>query len=213
MTQITFEGILIEECGEALVDARTYPFVVTPAYYQQGISTDPTVRLRKSVLDKLLKAQETFNGKYQFKLWDGYRSRSTQSALYDALYAAVARKYPDATEQELTYETQRYVTKATDPTRIPPHATGGAIDLTLVDQDNNELDMGTVFDHFGPQAKTDYFDGSKAHEVYAKNRQLLFDALTAQGFTNDTEEWWHYDYGNQVWVYHTGNKKAWYGEV
>ena len=35
--------------------------------------------------------------------------------------------------------------------RIPPHATGGTVDLTLVDENGKELDMGTEFDFFGPE--------------------------------------------------------------
>lgn len=35
---------------------------------------------------------------------------------------------------------------------IPPHSTGSAVDLALVDQNGTELNMGTGFDHFGLEA-------------------------------------------------------------
>ena len=33
-----------------------------------------------------------------------------------------------------------------------------------------------------------------------QNRRLLFNAMVDQGFTNYSEEWWHFDYGNQFWA-------------
>ncbi|RJQ75607.1 D-alanyl-D-alanine dipeptidase [Pseudonocardiaceae bacterium YIM PH 21723] len=54
---------------------------------------------------------------------------------------------------------------------------------------DNTVDMGTGFDCFDPLAHTDNpAITGKARE----NRQLLKSTMDRAGFTNLTEEWWHY---------------------
>lgn len=44
------------------------------------------------------------------------------------------------------------------------------------------------------------------------NRRLLYWAMTEAGFANYPPEWWHFDFGDQMWVQNTkGATKAWYG--
>ncbi len=74
------------------------------------------------------------------------------------------------------------------------HSRGATLDLTLMqcDADGNDcapLDMGTGFDYFGELAHT---DSPNATAAQRRNRHLLRDAMQAQGFSNYTDEWWHY---------------------
>ena len=76
-----------------------------------------------------------------------------------------------------------------DPRRGSPHSRGAAIDLTLVDGESVELDMGTGFDDFTPlshHACTDI----PAHAQ--KNRFLLLGLMSAAGWDFYANEWWHY---------------------
>jgi D-alanyl-D-alanine dipeptidase len=50
------------------------------------------------------------------------------------------------------------------------------------------------------------------------NRRLLHRAMTEEGFLNYPLEFWHYDFGDQMYVLHAGllklpdaPKTAWYG--
>ncbi|GAA3930741.1 serine hydrolase [Luteimonas lutimaris] len=74
------------------------------------------------------------------------------------------------------------------------HSRGATLDLTMMQCDaggeNCEpLDMGTGFDYFGELAHTDTPNVTAAQR---ENRHLLRDAMQAQGFSNYTDEWWHY---------------------
>jgi D-alanyl-D-alanine dipeptidase len=71
--------------------------------------------------------------------------------------------------------------------------------------------MGSNFDHFGPEAHPDYFEQSEYPA--RKNRRLLRNAMLNAGFTQDPDEWWHFDYGNQKWAEAAGKDKAFYGEI
>jgi zinc D-Ala-D-Ala dipeptidase len=37
--------------------------------------------------------------------------------------------------------------------------------------------------------------------------------MLAEGFRWDADEWWHYDYGNQLWAVHYHKPFAIYGEA
>ena len=74
------------------------------------------------------------------------------------------------------------------------HNRGAAIDITLVDAEGNPLDMGTNFDHFGPEAHHGF---NQLAEEVKKNRILLKSTMEQCGFTAQSTEWWHYNFGER----------------
>lgn len=126
--------------------------------------------LRYKTVKALLVAQEKIKSKgYKFKLFDCYRPLSVQQKMW-ALVSDPA-----------------YVA---DPAKGSLHNRGGAVDLTLVDKNGNELDFGTTFDFFGEQASHSYLELDK--EII-KNRTFLRKVMTENGFTIFPSEWWHYN--------------------
>ncbi len=76
-----------------------------------------------------------------------------------------------------------------DPRRGSPHSRGVAVDLTLLDGEGRELDMGTAFDAFTPLSHHGRLDvGVEAQ----RNRLLLMGLMTAAGWDFYRNEWWHY---------------------
>ena len=73
--------------------------------------------------------------------------------------------------------------------------------------------MGTGFDYFGPEAAALYYEDIEGHEPIRENRRLLRRVLVDAGFRFDEDEWWHFDYGNQIWASALNKSKAIYGEV
>lgn len=213
MTLLQYETIPIHETNEPLVDLSTYPFIIEPAYYQQGLSDDPVVWIRLGVATMLLAAQNQFEGNYRFKIWDGYRPRDVQAKLYETLWNQLARQHPGLSPKQLHQQTQQYIHPAFDPQHVPPHTTGGTVDLTLVDKTGTALPMGTSFDHFGPESASDYFEATGTDYTIRNNRRTLIQAMKSAGFTVHQNEWWHFDYGNQAWAAGSGQPAARYGEV
>lgn len=105
----------------------------------------------------------------RLKIFDGFRPSEAQWQLW--------AHTPDATF-------------LAEPWRGSPHSMGAAVDLTLVDAATGaELDMGTGFDDFTPQA----FHADTTVSVEAqRNRHLLMGIMTAAGFDHFMNEWWHY---------------------
>lgn len=212
MTVVSFESVEIKELNEPLVDLDGYDFILEPMYFKQGLSSEKNMYLRKGVAEKLTAIQSKLGG-YKFKIWDGYRLREVQNNIYQKFWHELKQKQPDWSDEKLAAEVSIFVTKPDNPKRIPPHATGGAVDLTLVDKSGHELNLGTNFDYFGPEAAVYYFDGKNGNKEISNNRKLLREALLSQGFRQDEEEWWHYDYGNQLWAAKLNKPFAIYGEV
>jgi D-alanyl-D-alanine dipeptidase len=77
-----------------------------------------------------------------------------------------------------------------DPAKGSIHNRGGAVDITLVDNNGVALDMGTSFDFFGPEAGHNYQNLS--NEV-KQNRVFLKQIMQENGFVSFDSEWWHYN--------------------
>lgn len=73
--------------------------------------------------------------------------------------------------------------------------------------------MGTAFDSFSPEAASLYYETNAANDGIRNNRRLLRQALLKAGFRADDDEWWHFDYGNQIWASALGRRQALYGEA
>jgi zinc D-Ala-D-Ala dipeptidase len=171
-----------------------------PRYVALGLpGALPACWVREGLGARLVQAAATLPDGLLLLVWDGWRSIETQSALFEDYVADLAEQYPDLGRAELEQVARPYVTPP-DPGHHapPPHLTGGAVDLTLATADGREMDLGTGFDAFVPEA------GAAALEDIdmpaRDNRRLLFHALTAQGLTAYVEEWWHFDFGNQFWA-------------
>jgi D-alanyl-D-alanine dipeptidase len=91
-----------------------------------------------------------------------------------------------------------------EPTRGSIHSFGMAVDITIVDPDGRELDMGTGFDDLTelshPALERELLAQGKITSAQVANRQLLRDAMFQAGFVGINSEWWHFDCGDRVLV-------------
>ena len=126
--------------------------------------------LRLKTVKALVDASKCFNRKgYKIKLFDCYRPLNVQKKMWTIV--------PDP----------NYVA---NPVKGSIHNRGGAVDITLVDENGNELDMGTGFDHFGSESAHSY---EQFERVILKNRKLLKKIMLRNGFEALDSEWWHYN--------------------
>lgn len=102
------------------------------------------------------------------KLFDCYRPRPAQQKLWNIV--------PDA----------RYVTP---PNKGSMHNRGLAVDITLIDKDGNELEMGTEYDFFGQEA---YTTNTALPKDILKNRKILTKLMNIHGMKGIRTEWWHF---------------------
>jgi len=85
-----------------------------------------------------------------------------------------------------------------DPTAPAPHTTGGAVDVTLVDDQGQFVPMGTDIDDLTEKAYPSYYQDRDT--VIHANRTLLNTVMQQSGFHRNPVEWWHFSYGDQAWA-------------
>jgi len=117
---------------------------------------------------------------------DALRPQRVQQQLWDALEGTELRLY------------------LANPVRGSIHSYGMALDLTLVDADGVELDMGTGFDDMTelshPALEEGFVLAGQLSEQQLANRRLLREAMLQAGFLGINTEWWHFDCGDRELV-------------
>jgi D-alanyl-D-alanine dipeptidase len=97
---------------------------------------------------------------------------------------------------------------------IPPHSTGGAVDIELIDKDSNLIDFGMAIKDWNkvdPDICQTY--SPKISTQAAQNRKMLLDVMYEQEFVNYPYEWWHFSYGDRLWAYLMDKREAFYGGI
>lgn len=138
--------------------------------------------LQPAVADKLKVAQKELKKiqpEYSLLVFDACRPRSIQREMW----AKVAGT-----------KFQNYVAS---PGAGSLHNFGCAVDLSIVDEFDKALDMGTPFDFFGPESQPRYemdlFNKGELTREQIDNRKLLRTVMKKAGFMPIMSEWWHFN--------------------
>jgi len=95
-----------------------------------------TLFARRSVVRRLLAAEQLLPPGHHLLVFDAYRTSQVQKSLYDSYKRKLKEKWPGMDNEALDAETQKYVSiPSTDPTKPSPHNTGGAVDVVIVKLD------------------------------------------------------------------------------
>jgi D-alanyl-D-alanine dipeptidase len=79
-----------------------------------------------------------------------------------------------------------------NPAEGSKHNRGSAVDLTLYDlKTGKPVEMVSTYDESTERAYAEYPGGTSRQRWY---RELLRQAMEAQGFTVNPQEWWHFDH-------------------
>ena len=161
--------------------------------------------VRKEVKKLLIKAAHNLPKGYRFRMLDAWRPFALQQELYEDYSTDIIRQFclEDKSEEERNAMIRNFVSEPVFDRDLPPvHTTGGAVDITILDPDGRELEMGSGFDEFSHRTYTSFYEQSSDDEKIRDNRRFLYSIMTDAGFTNLPSEWWHYDYGDRFWAYY-----------
>ena len=119
-------AVVIRDNGEPLVDAsqrgiRTaaqHPRVTSPA--------ETRFWCRESVVERLLRADESLPGGTDLVLTEAHRPLDLQRRYWETDLEVVRAANPGLSADEVETETAKYVAP---PWITPPHSTGGAVDV------------------------------------------------------------------------------------
>lgn len=140
----------------------------------QKLYDKPYNFLHQDALVKLIEASKIAKKLgYKLKIWDAYRPLKTQQFMFDF--------FSDNKNLQNFFSNPQ--------TGSIPHCRGVAVDLTLCDPHNNEIDMGSDFDELSDLAN---HNSDKISLEQLKNRNILLSIMTLAGFDFYRMEWWHY---------------------
>ena len=207
-------SVPIHARDESLVDTQTLaPKILTQSeYFRQNIQYAlPSCYVRETLAQKLIQVSNSLPEGLHLLILDGWRPVELQQKLLEIIGEDVKRRFAHETPERQEALLSLFVAApSTDPKKPSPHLTGASVDLTLCTADGVWLDMGSDFDAPIDESWTDAFESLDNLEA-RKNRRILYWAMIDAGFSNLPSEWWHFDYGNQLWAHHTGHDHAFFG--
>lgn len=226
-----YHQIPILECSELLVQIPLELFAVeSPHPYEKlgaPYGEHSPYYLRESVVKNLIQAQnylqEIYPGWY-IQIFDAYRPVAVQQFMVDYSFAQ-ALQQRGLTEAELSLNQRQEIWQSVyeiwavpslDEKTPPPHSTGAAVDVTLVDDTGEIVDMGSPIDELSERSHPNYYAHSDHPQAqqYHHNRQLLNEVMLKAGFQRNPREWWHFSYGDQMWAWLNQNgSTARYGRI
>ncbi len=203
-----------------------------PPYYKPIRGSRQQGLLRKTVAEKLVRVNEHLRPYgAELLILDAYRSIECQQGLWEFFYERGRSEMRNPSEDDCRQYALNYVRdprsfNPLDTRTFPIHITGSSVDVTLKRLDSDELlDMGSAFEEIIDVSYTDYFERLRLKgligedDIRLLNRRLMDWAFTNEGFLNDPILYWHYDWGNQLWIkvkkalHEHAPEKAWYGHV
>jgi D-alanyl-D-alanine dipeptidase len=210
-------AIPIIECHEPLLDIKHDHRLQYGEAPECEISREDYTKMRKTVFEKLCQAQQDLPKGWRFKLYEGYRSLTVQQLLFEQQLHRIKTCNPDESYANQFYEVAQIVSPVIHldgSPNIPPHSTGAAVDIEIIDETGQLINMGMSIKDWSQVAPALFATDCELIDVEArKNRQLLLTIMQSHGFVNYPPEWWHYSYGDRYWAYHQGKKQAIYGSV
>jgi zinc D-Ala-D-Ala dipeptidase len=227
-----YQRIPIVECREPLVPIPTHQFAIRDPhpYIKLGApyGDKSPYYLRQSVLTGLITAQlflQQRHPDWRIQIFDAYRPIAVQQFMVDHVFNEAVRSrglnsnnLSQSQRQEILEQVDQFwAAPSFDPKTPPPHSTGAAVDVTLVDAEGQVIDMGSPIDELSTRSYPDYFASSSnlVDEMDSTNagmtrdraiffhshRQLLRDVMVKAGFRQHSSEWWHFSIGDQMWAW------------
>ena len=162
--------------------------------------------LRENVAKMLAEASESLPPGIFLAVIDAWRPFARQVRIFEYMWNCAKEAYPERNEASLRRTVNRWVAPVNRPSP-PGHCTGAAVDVWLVDANDEILDVTSPYGRF--QSSPTYSFGLT--EQAQANRTLLIESMLSVGFSNCRDEWWHYSWGDAGWAVRMGLEECHYG--
>ncbi|WP_107670173.1 M15 family metallopeptidase [Cyanothece sp. BG0011] len=225
-----YQSIPIQDCGDPLIPIPLEEFSVeTPHPYQKlgaFYGEKSPYYLRAQVVDALKQAQNHLQQEHpgwKIHIFDAYRPVAVQQFMVDYTFESLLQEKRlildslSKTEKDSLWQQvyQIWAVPSDDLATPPPHSTGGAVDITLIDDQGRLLEMGGMIDELSERSQPNYYVNHKdtIGRDYHQRRELLNKIMTTAGFLRHPGEWWHFSLGDQMWAWQSQEERAYYGRA
>lgn len=144
-----------------------------------AILTDEAVNALKEAADILRE-----DG-YTIRIYDAYRPQKAVD------HFVRWSQNDDDTNKEIFYPQMEKAVLFTDGyiSKKSRHSRGSTVDLTILDENGNEVDMGGYFDLLDTRSN---YDTDQILPEQHENREYLRNVMDMAGFDSIRTEWWHF---------------------
>ncbi|MGB5595277.1 MAG: M15 family metallopeptidase [Crocosphaera sp.] len=225
-----YQTIPIQDCREPLVSIPLEQFSVEMPHPYEKLGAfygeKSPYYLRAKVVDALIEAQTYLQQQcpgWKIHIFDAYRPVTVQQFMVDYTFASLLREKGLILEQLSPPQQQSlwqqvyqiWAIPSENPATPPPHSTGAAVDITLIDDQAQLLDMGGMIDELSERSQPNYYSQSRdgTERAYDQRRELLNEIMSQMGFLRHPGEWWHFSLGDQMWAWQSKTAIAHYGRV
>ena len=189
--------VSVRECGEPMVRLPEKSILVAPDVVPYG---------RTQVIEKLVVVSRELEALgLRLRIFELYRPAEKQAGRRKDCRAWIVSEHPEYSDQQVESTLNKMIAGIGGG-----HQSGGAVDLTLCDQEGHPLDMGTVYMEHNDSTAT---DSKHVTSEQRRNRDILLNAMKQAGFVNYPAEWWHFAYGDRMWAAYKHKRHAIYGNV
>jgi len=213
-----YRQVPIQDSGEPLVaiPLDIFPVMHPHPYKALGApyGNKSPFFVRQAVCDRLITAQSylhELHPGWKILIFDAYRPLAVQQFMVDHTFAQLVEQQ-GLTAASLTTEQQQKLYEQVyefwalpdpNPACPPPHSTGGAVDVTLLDDQGEWIEMGGAIDEISPRSYPNYYADSQdaTEQVFHSHREHLKQVMIQAGFRQHPNEWWHFCYGDQLWAW------------
>lgn len=206
------QAIAVNECGEGLrllLDTVRLRVDVS-GENAKVIGYQPDFRVRADVERRLRAAAGALPPGVCLQVKEGFRPLHIQAEIFRRYLNRLQERHPSCSHEWLYAEASKYIA----PPEAATHVTGGAVDVTLIDEKGAAFDLGTDYDA-SPET-CGYKCYSRAPDISPeakRHREILFGVMSSAGFVNYPYEWWHWSYGDRYWAHLSNKTAAIYGPV
>ena len=209
--QDELDAVVIIDNGEPLVDfLENAPPRLVFAPTHPVFDLARVHLLRASVARMIHEAARALPDGMFLQIVEGYRPIETQRLMFAHSLERARERFPDADEATILREAGRY-SAPPDAITPPPHITGGAVDLGILDANGERLDVISPYEMMDQRQAA--MNARGLSETAEKNRALLRSILEPTGLTNYADEWWHWSYGDNGWALRVGAPNALYDKI
>lgn len=200
------QAIAVVDCGEGLVDV-----------HDAGLITAmPTRRIlvRETVASLLQQVESRLPVGLRLEIHEGYIDLAQQQRYFEERLALLCQEQPGLSVEAAFTETTRLASPVRNldgSLNIPPHSTGGAVDVALLDADGERLDFGMrIQDWATTDPAVSETRSTRVSPEARRNREILYRGMIQAGFANYYTEWWHYSHGDRYWALQWAKDRAFY---
>jgi D-alanyl-D-alanine dipeptidase len=178
------------ENGEPLIDLRDAPGSSILRWHES--LTD--FHVRSGLAERLVRVGAALHeAGFQLEVYEAFRSYEKQKREFTEISQQISAQHPQLTGKDLWRKITEFIA---DPDLCPPHSSGGAVDVRLLDYGGSPVSMGTELNEIHERSNLMCADLSEQHK---RCRLTLLEAMLSEGFAPLPTEWWHYSYGEKYW--------------